>query len=502
MKLVALSPSVSHYTHLTELYLQSNSLSRLPVELFQNCVQLRILDLSINQFTWLQPEICHLLQLIELNISWNQIHELPVEIGKLFRLKKLHIDGLPLSKPPQDILAKGCKSIVRYYKDRLQAGDPPPPRVWVSNAHSEKSNLQAEGVRVLCYNVLAESYTTAERFNYCQSWALPWEYRKHRILKDILQCEPDIVCLQEVEAEQYTIFFQIEMMNRGYDSKFHAKSRARTMDEYSSRTVDGCVICWKQDLFDCIAVESVEYQSLALKKHDVIGQAGMNRLLTKDNIALGVILRPKGTLVFNPRAEEDKIMVINTHIHWDPAFCDVKAMQVQMLLERVEYLRKTHSSRGAALPTIVCGDFNSIPSSAAYELLSAGNVAGAHEDFAHHDYGQYIKNGLNHKLDLKSAYKEIASEEPSFTNYTGDFVGALDYIWYSDSTLSAERILQVPSEDVVIGHNGALPNPFMCSDHVPIIADLYGKLTPRPSQSRPATEDRKDTTGRARSNKR
>lgn len=94
------------------------------------------------------------MQLVELNLNWNQIRELPVEIGKLFRLEKLMIDGLPLVKPPQDILAKGCKSIVRYFKDRLQgtllivltdskAGDPPPPRVWISNPHSDKSNLQA-----------------------------------------------------------------------------------------------------------------------------------------------------------------------------------------------------------------------------------------------------------------------------------------------------------------------------------------------------------------------
>lgn len=152
---------------------------------------------------------------------------------------------------------------------------------------------------------------------------------------------------------------------------------------------------------------------------------------------------------------------------------------------------------------IVCGDFNSIPSSAAYELLYAGTVAGIHEDFAHHDYGNYTKIGLNHQLDLRSAYKEVTDEEPSYTNYTGtksfrsfpasltwhltkvgDFVGALDYIWYTDTTLSCERVLQIPPEQVVLSHNGALPNPFMCSDHIPIVADLYGKLVPKPSTYR------------------
>ena len=53
--------------------------------------------------------------------------------------------------------------------------------------------------------------------------------------------------------------------------------------------------------FDCEGEEVIEYQSLALKKYDMIGQAGMNRLMTKDNIALGVILKtkPNNPIVFN-----------------------------------------------------------------------------------------------------------------------------------------------------------------------------------------------------------
>lgn len=45
MKLMALSPNIALYPHITELYLQGNNLTRLPVELFQNLVQLRVLDL-------------------------------------------------------------------------------------------------------------------------------------------------------------------------------------------------------------------------------------------------------------------------------------------------------------------------------------------------------------------------------------------------------------------------------------------------------------------------
>lgn len=76
------------------------------------------------------------------------------------------------------------------------AGEPPPPRPWVKNTKSNKANLESDGVRVFCYNILAESYATLERLNYCPSWALAWDYRKHRLLSEITQNEPDIICLQ------------------------------------------------------------------------------------------------------------------------------------------------------------------------------------------------------------------------------------------------------------------------------------------------------------------
>eukprot|EP01126_Amoeba_proteus_P003828 TRINITY_DN11296_c0_g1_i1.p1 TRINITY_DN11296_c0_g1~~TRINITY_DN11296_c0_g1_i1.p1 ORF type:complete len:304 (+),score=71.31 TRINITY_DN11296_c0_g1_i1:558-1469(+) len=280
------------------------------------------------------------------------------------------------------------------------------------------------------------------------------------------------------------------MLARGYDGKFHAKSRVRTMDEQSSRSVDGCVIFWKHHMFDCVSQESIEYQSLALKKYEMIGQAGMYRLMTKDNIALVVILRPLGPLVINASAKEDKLVVVNTHLHWDPSFCDVKAMQVQMLLEKLEDIKSNYSCpSGASLPMIISGDFNSVPSSAAYHLLDTGSVKGNHVDFAQHDYGTYTRNGLQHKLDLRSSYKEVMGREPSFTNYTGDFMGTLDYIWYTDCTLSAERVVSPQTEELVLSHNGALPNPYMCSDHIPLVTDFFGKLVTRSSSYRVTTQE-------------
>lgn len=376
-------------------------------------------------------------------------------------------------------------------------------------------------IRILCYNILAENYAMSERINYCPQWALQWDYRKHRILKEVSLYDPDIMCLQEVESEQFRAFFMPELMQRGYSGVFRPKSRARTMDDW--RRVDGCVIFYKRDMFEEIQEYTFEFQSIALQKHEQLtlggNDSGMNRLITKDNIAVALILQltnaPTRKSATGASVKRDRLIVVNTHIHWDPDYADVKLMQTQLLIEKLEDVlisqhsrmlqergessatgQRSNSTRGRGgyaggnnghsgsghhaasviaamqeIPVIVTGDFNSVPGSGVYKLLSDRGVDGNHEDFLNNNYGKYSQQGLRHNVGLKSSYGEVAGE-PAFTNYTGDFVGVLDYVWYSPQTLRVERILDTVDESVVLNQNGALPNPYMCSDHLPLVTDV------------------------------
>jgi len=416
-------------------------------------------------------------------------------MGKLFRLEKLTLDGNPIRSPPPEILQKGTLFIIGYLRDIMPAGEEPPPREWLSIHPSpfgaNNSYKPYDSIRVFCYNILAESYAMPERCSYCPVWALSWEYRKLRLLQELFYYDPDVLCLQEVEAEQYKVFFEPEMANRGYDGVFRPKSRARTMEDW--RKVDGCVIFYKRDQFVVLKEYLIEYQSIALQKHELLttnelkdnDQCGLNRLITKDNIGLALLLQPIPQNSRVPRGAtpyytgEEKVLVVNTHIHWDPEFSDVKLMQSQLLMERLMDINSRQAPEGETLPMIVCGDFNSIPGSAVYKLLTSGEVEGNHKDFHNYDYGAYSNDGLKHRILLKSAYAEVCGEPP-FTNYTGDFVGVLDYILHTGEDVSPERILRPVDESIVLLHNGALPNPYMCSDHIPLVADL--KLIKRKKQ--------------------
>jgi len=75
--------------------------------------------------------------------------------------------------------------------------------------------------------------------------------------------------------------------------------------------------------------------------------------------------------------------VANPHMTWDPQYADVKLVQTVLLMDELQrtVARGVFGSR-EALPMIICGDFNSLPSSPVYQFLSKGQLAkSAHNDF-------------------------------------------------------------------------------------------------------------------------
>jgi len=131
-------------------------------------------------------------------------------------------------------------------------------------------------------------------------------------------------------------------------------------------------------------------------------------------------------------------------------------------------------SDGTKIPTIVCGDFNSLQGSGVHEFLSTGLVSAKHPDFMSHMYGRYTSDGICHKLGLKNAYGSPVGDG-LLTNYTPTFQGALDYVWYSAANLGVTRVLGEVDRgylEKVVG----FPNAHYPSDHISIACELRVKL--------------------------
>jgi len=242
--------------------------------------------------------------------------------------------------------------------------------------------------------------------------------------------------------------------------------------------VDGCVIFFKRSKFSLVEQHSIEFQSITMARHKDFTEdpEAFSRLMTKDNIAIALILQVKDpehqpkNARWNAKTTSRHILVSNTHIHWNPEHKDVKLMQVQLLIEELAALTAP-KTKWHKIPLIVAGDFNSSVDSGPYDLLANGKLKPRHMDLDPFGYGAYTVHGMQHHLLLSSAYAPIG--EPPFTNFTGDFVGVLDYIWFSQDSLAVSKVLQPVDEETV--RTSKLPNAYMHSDHIYLLSEFYLK---------------------------
>jgi CCR4-NOT transcription complex subunit 6 len=477
------------YTFLTSLFINHNALTSLAPEI----VQLRslvILDASGNKLTNLPAELGMLTSLKELFLFDNKLSTLPSELGTLHQLETLGIEGNPLQDNLRQLMQKdGTQALIAYLRDSCPVPLPPPEREWIAiepdldGREPEDDDAPIESFNVLTYNVLCDRMATAQMYGYTPSWALAWEYRKEFILQEVMSYGADFCCMQEVASSQYEDYFLHHLSQQDYEGIFAAKTRARTMREEERKVVDGCAIFYKSTKYALIERQVIEFNQAALRRADLKKTEDMfNRVMTKDEVAVVALLENKES--------GSRLIVANVHMHWDPEFRDVKLVQAGLLLDELERIGQRfakypakldvkegfppapHYDDGNKIPTILCGDFNSMPGSGVYEFLSRGSVKGSHEDFMNYTYGDYTANGLQHHHEFKSAYAHIG--ELPFTNYTPNFDGVLDYIWFNSNALTVTGLLGEVDKSYLDKCVG-FPNAHFPSDHICILGEFRVK---------------------------
>lgn len=507
-----LAKELYRYSFLTSLFVNHNSLTTLAPEILQ-LKNLTILDVSGNKLTSLPAEMGMLTSLKELFLFDNNLVTLPPELGTLHQLETLGIEGNPLQDNLRQLVQKdGTQALIAFLRDSCPVPLPPPEREWIAiepdlaqREADDGPEPPAESFNVLTYNILCDRMATPQMYGYTPSWALSWEYRKEFILQEVMSYGADICCMQEVASEQYEDYFLHHLSQQDYEGIFSPKTRARTMREEERKLVDGCAIFYKSTKFSLVERQLIEFNQAALRRPDFKRTEDMfNRVMTKDEVAVIALLENKES--------GSRLIVANAHIHWDPEFRDVKLVQAAMLMEELERIGERfakypakldvkegfppapHYDDGHKIPTILCGDFNSMPGSGVYEFLSKASVPGNHEDFKGHIYGDYTANGLSHKHALKSAYANVG--ELPFTNYTPNFDGVLDYIWYNSNALAVTGLLGEVDRsylEKVVG----FPNAHFPSDHICILGEFRVK---HPRDTKPATGSGFGSFHNARSN--
>ncbi|KAK2647333.1 hypothetical protein Ddye_014822 [Dipteronia dyeriana] len=384
----------------------------------------------------------------------------------------------------------------------IPAPSPSPRRLIPVNGAEVMGHLDSDGrlsssgtFTVLSYNILSDVYATSETYSYCPSWALSWPYRRQNLLREIVGYRADIVCLQEVQNDHYEEFFAPELDKHGYQALY--KRKTNEVYNGNTHTIDGCATFFRRDRFSHVKKYEVEFNKAAQSLTDAIlpttqKKNALNRLV-KDNVALIVVLEAKFSNqgADNP-GKRQLLCVANTHVNVHQDLKDVKLWQVHTLLKGLEKI-----AASADIPMLVCGDFNSVPGSAPHALLAMGKVDAVHPELAVDPLAilrPYSK--LTHQLPLVSAYSSFArmgvglgmeqqrrrmdptTNEPLFTHCTRDFIGTLDYIFYTADSLTVESLLELLDEES-LRKDTALPSPEWSSDHTALLAEFRCKPRPR-----------------------
>lgn len=339
-----------------------------------------------------------------------------------------------------------------------------------------------ERFRVVTYNILAEIYATQQQYPYCDFWALSWDYRFQNIMREIIDACPDVICMQEVQADHYETHLYNALSEAGFEGVYKQKTRASMG---LAGKVDGCALFWRRSKFHLVESYSIEFNELAQRQATQVlgmnprsdeGMAYLNRL-SKDNVAQLVVLelaQPSMSTRSN-REPINQVCIANTHLYSNKDFPDVKLWQSWQLLQELETFVM---SRGQNLPLMICGDFNSTPDTAVYDLLSRQAVHPGHPDVNMNNGDDSTPNilpdalSISHSFQLGSVYHTVQGEEPKATNYTEMFKGVLDYMWYSASNLRPLSCAPIPDESVLTKHGDALPSTQYSSDHIMLISDM------------------------------
>lgn len=273
----------------------------------------------------------------------------------------------------------------------------------------------------------------------CSAKSLDWDHRWPLLRSMIIDLQPDIIGLQEVDlgdgerAPRHDWEIRGALAREGYDGACTRKK---------GRATDGVAVFWRTSRLQ---------------------RAGNGKIWP---LGSGVHVALAQPLVFNGSWP---VLAVSTHLKAGlTAEAEaVRKRQVAELLRRLEahvnavvmadlnaHCRQTEWCRG-----LQCATAGGLVQPEAYPLITGERA-------------------------LRSAYREVLNDEPDFTCWGGwanrEVRLACDYILFKGEMLQPRSVLQVPTAEDVTRYAERLPNHDFPTDHIPLAADFF--VVP-PSQS-------------------
>ncbi|XP_030200818.1 protein angel homolog 2 isoform X1 [Gadus morhua] len=222
-----------------------------------------------------------------------------------------------------------------------------------SSTHLQPTGGGGDGFdfSVMSYNILSQDllHENSYLYRHCDPGVLPWDFRLPNLLREIRQYDADVLCLQEVQQDHYETQMQPALEALGYQCVYKKRT---------GKKPEGCAIMFKSSRLSLVSSHPLEY----FRPGDA--------LLDRDNVGLVLLLRPADA--GGQPEPSDFFCVANTHLLYNPRRGDIKLAQLAILL--AEIARLSRLPDGSSNPAVVCGDFNSVPWSPLYCLLTQGSL--------------------------------------------------------------------------------------------------------------------------------
>jgi uncharacterized protein with PIN domain/endonuclease/exonuclease/phosphatase family metal-dependent hydrolase len=243
-----------------------------------------------------------------------------------------------------------------------------------------------------CWNVLADCYSYGQfPSNADIPQFIGWERRRERIANSIAKCDVDVLCLQEVD--HFADFYEPFLNSLNYESVYLQRPNRP----------DGCLIAYNRQKFEMKAYDEVQFDDIAAFMRSDSSRAKMKRF----NVAQITLLQPRGDV-----GNQNAFVASNTHIYWNPRQPEVKNFQTQYLLGRVGRFLDAHGLSLDNTPILIAGDFNSVPHSEPYKMITEGFK---------YTFGKGSSMHHKHKLHLPHEHTTAESSSNNAVSPSLDF---------------------------------------------------------------------------------
>ncbi|KRX01646.1 Endonuclease/exonuclease/phosphatase [Pseudocohnilembus persalinus] len=296
------------------------------------------------------------------------------------------------------------------------------------NNHNFQNNNELQNTdhfQVLSYNILAEN--VAYKFIFFHT-ALPYlnfkNYRAPRIIDEIKQYLPSIICLQEVD--HFEDFYQNQLQNLGYTVYINKRTKFKP---------HGTLIGFQNDQWDLIDIENLDYNKAINLKEYKVNSNGITALL---------------------KSKKSGKFVCASSIHTFYRENQVKYAQVAYTTYHINQFLQKNNLDKENTAIIIAGDFNAQKDQDIIQYLY-GNQPQQKDDKNYEKY-QWIYQKQKYLCQQKMPGNK----------------SEIDFIFYSEKSLEVTKLLK-PAQESYLNESGGTPNKYFSSDHLRIQAEFKFK---------------------------